>query len=368
LEELGGVNYFTSTVDAGETRYYRFRSKYSANYYLWAGGQNSGGVKLEIFRNWNASGSPSVTYTNLYDSSQKRLACDAGEFIVFKFTNTSIVFKYITLKLQTPGVHYEMSANETDWYLPERWKFGGANPTGPATYNLNLKYLKNSKFAMKMTGAFSPVWSGGSGIGTVSSNSVNYYYFDSTKAATHGCFGDDPVPDTTSPPTTTLAPWVAGYYCVNDSYQGTTGCSYISTRPPANPLVTYTGPYVSSGACNVACASLGTTTTTTAAPTTTSAPSYYLCEEYRSPISDDRHYTCRETAGPAYILLNGYQYTKNGVVTVEDCGNCHDGCSNHDDHNNWFSNNDYNSRSGYYDHNFNNHKHQHDFNDSRSVL
>ena len=363
LEELGGVNYFTSTVDAGETRYYRFRSKYSANYYLWAGGQNSGGVKLEIFRNWNASGSPSVTYTNLYDSSQKRLACDAGEFIVFKFTNTSIVFKYITLKLQTPGVHYEMSANETDWYLPERWKFGGANPTGPATYNLNLKYLKNSKFAMKMTGAFSPVWSGGSGIGTVSSNSVNYYYFDSTKAATQelsftmggtspliryittitgtlviqnddlddnrqsiiygaGCFGDDPVPDTTSPPTTTLAPWVAGYYCVNDSYQGTTGCSYISTRPPANPLVTYTGPYVSSGACNVACASLGTTTTTTAAPTTTSAPSYYLCEEYRSPISDDRHYTCRETAGPAYILLNGYQYTKNGVVTVEDCGNC----------------------------------------------
>jgi len=332
LEELGGVNYFTSTVDAGETRYYRFRSKYSANYYLWAGGQNSGGVKLEIFRNWNASGSPSVTYTNLYDSSQKRLACDAGEFIVFKFTNTSIVFKYITLKLQTPGVHYEMSANETDWYLPERWKFGGANPTGPATYNLNLKYLKNSKFAMKMTGAFSPVWSGGSGIGTVSSNSVNYYYFDSTKAATQelsftmggtspliryittitgtlviqnddlddnrqsiiygaGCFGDDPVPDTTSPPTTTLATTAAPTTTTTTTGSATT----TTTAAPATTTTT-------------------STTTSTSTTSTTAAPSYrYNCEVVA-------------TTGNSFIYgcVSTGSYTVGTYASEQDCLNA--GC------------------------------------------
>jgi hypothetical protein len=313
---IDGFTVYPTTLGANSVSYFRFRSQYVANYYLNAGGLNTGGVRLDIYRNWNASGSPDTTYTNLFDSQQKRLSCTSGEFITFKFTNTVDSSKQIRLKMQTPGVHYEISADEQNWFMPSRWKWGGSSATAAATYNLNLKRLINSKFAIRLlegtvTTSFSPM-PGGGGIGQVVSESNTFYYYDSIKSDTQelvftmggsspatrhmetltgvlhtendandperqsikydsACRGGNPPEDTTPPPTTTGQPWVAGYYCVNDTYQSTKTCNYIDSRPAENPLVTYTGPYASLSACNTACLSTtaAPTTTTTSAPTTT---------------------------------------------------------------------------------------------------
>jgi hypothetical protein len=311
---VDGFTTYPTSLGANSVSYFRFRSQYTANYYLNAGGFNTGGIRLDIYRNWDASGSPDTTYTNLFDSQQKRLSCTSGEFITFKFTNTVDSSKQIRLKLQTPGVHYEISADEQNWFMPNRWKWGGSSATAAATYNLNLKRLTNSKFAIRLlegtvTTSFTAM-PGGGGVGQVTSESNTFYYYDSTKSETQelvftmggsspttrhmetltgvlhtendandperqaikydsACRGGTPPEDTTPPPTTTGQPWVAGYYCVSDSYQGTTSCSYISSRPASNPLVTYSGPYASSLACNATCVTTTTTTTTTANPNTT---------------------------------------------------------------------------------------------------
>ena len=161
------------SIAPSQVKYVRFRSEYDSNYYLWAGAPNVGGVKLEIFRNWDASGSPSTTYTNLYDSARKRLQCEGGEFIVFKFTNTSTTTKTIKLKLQTPGIHYELSADEVNWHDPNWYSFGGYSPTSVAQYNINLKYLVNSRFAVRIaTGTLIS----GSTANVISSESQQYYY------------------------------------------------------------------------------------------------------------------------------------------------------------------------------------------------
>jgi hypothetical protein len=339
------VNY--NIIGANEVVYFRFRSPYAANYYLNAGGYNTGGIRLDIYRNWNASGSPATTYTNLFDSQQKRLSCTAGEFITFKFTNTVDSSKPLRLRLQSPGVHYELSADEQNWFMPNRWKWGGSSATAAATYNLNLKRLTNRKFALRLLEGIVTTSNSGEanpGVGQVVSESNTFYYYDSTRSQTQelvfamggsnpatrhmetltgvlhtendandperqaikydsACRGGTPPEDTTAPPTTTGQPWVAGYYCVSDSYQGTTSCSYISSRPATNPLVTYSGPYASAGACDAACVA---TTTTTAAPF---VPGWYCFQTYGGGNNASGSNGCSYFGQPPEVPSNNFNDT-----------------------------------------------------------